>query len=164
MIINKETLVTKDLANRKLVVAREFDAPLEQVWRAWTESELLDQWWAPKPWKAQTKSMNFKEGGHWLYQMIGPDGTGSWCLVEFKMIDTFKSFSAVDSFCDENGRVDDNFPSMYWNNEFSKTGDSTTVNVEIRFDTDAALEKILEMGFEEAFTAALGNLDELLAK
>ncbi|WP_276501900.1 SRPBCC family protein [Terrimonas pollutisoli] len=164
MIINKETVLTKDLANKKLIVVREFEAPPEQVWKAWTESELLDQWWAPKPWKAQTKTMNFKEGGFWLYQMVGPDGTGSWCRADFKKIDAPDSFLAVDNFCDESGKVDANFPSMYWTNVFSKTADGTTVKVEISFDTEAGLEKILELGFEEGFTAALGNLDELLAK
>ena len=164
MIINKETVLTKDLANKKLIVVREFDAPLDQVWRAWTESALLDQWWAPKPWKAQTKTMDFKEGGFWLYQMVGPDGTGSWCRADFKKVDAPDSFSAVDNFCDESGKVDTNFPAMYWTNVFSKTADGTTVKVEISFDTEAGLEKILELGFEEGFTAALGNLDELLAK
>ena len=47
MIIDKQTKVTKDVANKRLVVVREFDAPLEKVWHAWTDSHLLDQWWAP---------------------------------------------------------------------------------------------------------------------
>ena len=75
MILNKETIYTKDLENKKIKVTREFDAPVEKVWRAWTEKELLDQWWAPRPWKAVTQSMNFSNGGTWLYYMEGPDGS-----------------------------------------------------------------------------------------
>ncbi len=41
MSTNKQTTITKDPGNRKLVVVREFDAPLEQVWKAWTEIDLL---------------------------------------------------------------------------------------------------------------------------
>ncbi|HYG14458.1 MAG TPA: SRPBCC domain-containing protein, partial [Bacteroidia bacterium] len=63
-----------DKANRKIKVTREFAAPLSQVWEAWTNSQVLDQWWAPKPWKAKTKTMNFTEGGYWLYAMVGPEG------------------------------------------------------------------------------------------
>ena len=55
--------MVKDLPNKKITVTRHFNAPLDQVWKAWTESELLDQWWAPKPFKAETKFMDFKVGG-----------------------------------------------------------------------------------------------------
>jgi uncharacterized protein YndB with AHSA1/START domain len=40
---------TVDKANKKINVEREFAAPLESVWAAWTKAELLDQWCAPKP-------------------------------------------------------------------------------------------------------------------
>jgi hypothetical protein len=43
-------------------------------------------------------------------------------------------------------------------------GGGTKVEVEITFATQADMEKIIEMGFEVGFTAAHGNLDELLAK
>jgi uncharacterized protein YndB with AHSA1/START domain len=66
MIATKETIYSKDASNKKLKVEREFDAPVAQVWNAWTQPELLDQWWAPKPWKANTKSMDFREGGRWF--------------------------------------------------------------------------------------------------
>ncbi|HKO82455.1 MAG TPA: SRPBCC domain-containing protein [Chitinophagaceae bacterium] len=164
MIINKETKVTKDIANKKLVVVREFDAPLEQVWHAWTDSNLLDQWWAPRPWKAQTKTMDFREGGAWLYCMVGPDGSGTWCRVDFKTISKNKSFTSIDAFCDENGTIDQNFPVMRWKSDFSETNEGTKVKVEITFDKEEDIQKILELGFEEGFTMALGNLDELLEK
>ena len=80
---NNQTTITKDVANKKLIVVREFDAPPEEVWKAWTEKELLDIWWAPKPWRAQTKTMDFREGGAWLYSMVGPDGTESYCRVDY---------------------------------------------------------------------------------
>ena len=98
MIMNKQTLVSKDLANKKLVVVREFDAPLEQVWKAWTESDLLDKWWAPKPWKAESKTMDFSEGGSWLYCMVGPEGPGSWCRADFKTINKHKSLQLLTLF------------------------------------------------------------------
>ena len=59
--MNKSVL-TKDPGGKKLQVVEEFDVPVAAVWEAWTTPELLDQWWAPKPWKAETKSMDFREG------------------------------------------------------------------------------------------------------
>ena len=164
MITNKQTIISKDLGNKKLIIVREFDAPLAQVWKAQTESNLLDMWWAPKPWKAKTKTMDFREGGFWLYCMVGPDGTESWARADYKTIVTHKSFIAIDSFCDENGNKNLDFPSMHWKNEFSETDTGTKVEVEITFSTEADIEKILEMGFEAGFTSALGNLDELFVK
>ena len=162
MITKHQTNITKDTANKKLLVVREFDAPIHQVWQAWTDSNLLDQWWAPKPWKAKTKTMDFREGGYWLYAMVGPDGDHSWCRADFKTIDPGKSFTAIDAFCDENGKATTDFPIMHWKNEFFSTPTGTRVEVEITFSSEADMEKIIELGFKEGFTAAHTNLDELL--
>jgi uncharacterized glyoxalase superfamily protein PhnB/uncharacterized protein YndB with AHSA1/START domain len=151
--------IVKDLKNKKITITRNFDATPEQVWRAWTEPELLDQWWAPKPWKAETKRMEFKVGGHWLYAMVGPDGTKHWARADYTTITPHKTFSAYDSFCDENGTPSDLAPSMSWKNEFKATNEGTQVTVQISFKSETDLEKILEMGFESGFTAALGNLE-----
>ena len=86
----------------------------------------------------------------------------NWCRVDFKKIVAPKTFSAEDSFCDENGNENTDFPKMHWKNEFSETNTGTKVVVEITFSDEADIAKILELGFEEGFTSALGNLDELL--
>ncbi|HXL58618.1 MAG TPA: SRPBCC domain-containing protein [Chitinophagaceae bacterium] len=160
----KQTIITKDAANKKLFVVREFDGTPHQVWKAWTESNLLDKWWAPKPWKAKTKKMDFREGGFWLYCMEGPEGEQHWCREDFQSIIPNKSFTAISAFCDEEGNKTSELPGMQWKNEFSKTEIGTKVIVEITFSTEADLEKIIEMGFKEGFTMAHSNLDELLAQ
>lgn len=160
----KETIYRKDTANKKMFVTREFDAPVDDVWKAWTDSNILDQWWAPKPWKARTKSMDFREGGTWLYYMEGPEGEKSWCRVDFKKIVPLKSYEGLDAFCDEKGNITNDFPSMDWKVVFILQGNQTKVEVEITFASEADIEKIMELGFEEGFKAAHQNLDELLAK
>ena len=164
MILQNETIFTKDLANKKIGVTREFDAPVEKVWKAWTESELLDQWWAPKPWKANTLSMDFRNGGTWLYYMEGPDGSRHYCRADYKAIIANKSYEGLDAFCDEKGNINTEFPRMNWEVEFSKSNNGTKVYVEITFASVEDLEKIIEMGFKEGFAAAHTNLDELLSK
>jgi len=160
----KQTDISKDFDNKKLHIEREFDAPLDRVWKAWTDKDLLDKWWAPKPWQARTKKMDFREGGQWLYYMGGPDGEKQWCREDFKTIVNYKSFTAVDAFCDENGKENTDMPRMNWKNVFSEIESGTRVITDITFSSTAEMNKILEMGFEEGFTAALENLDELLAK
>jgi PhnB protein len=160
MATNDQIQILKDLPNKKITVIRNFNAKPEQVWKAWTESELLDKWWAPKPWHAETKSMDFRVGGHWLYAMVGPDGERHWARVDYKSIDTNHSYDATDCFCDENGNKSNEMPSMTWHNRFESTSAGTKVTVEILFPSESDLQRILEMGFEEGFTSALGNLDE----
>jgi len=154
----------KDPENKRILVKREFNAPPEEVWKAWTNSEILDQWWAPKPWKARTKSMDFREGGSWLYAMVGPDGTESLARADYEKIVPFKSFTGMDSFVDDKGNINTELPSMHWKCIFEPSGRGTVVNIEITFRNEADIEKIIELGFKEGFEAALGNLDEILEK
>lgn len=156
-------LITKDTANNKLIVERSFAAPGARVWDAWTKSELLDQWWAPKPWKAVTKSHEFREGGHWLYCMQGPDGEQQWCVIDYLTIDPQNGFTAQDSFSDENGVKTSELPSTHWHNAFTDEGEGTKVTCTLSFASAADMEKLVAMGFEEGFSMGLGNLEEMLA-
>lgn len=162
MITKKQTEIKKDAGNKKLLVTRDFDAPIEDVWKAWTQKEILDQWWAPKPWKARTKSMDFKEGGTWLYCMEGPEGEQHWCRADFTTIVSQKLYEGTDAFCDENGIISNDIPGMHWKVAFSPIASGTKVDVEITFKSESDMEKIIEMGFNEGFTAAHENLDALL--
>lgn len=153
---------TVNKENKSIHINREFDANVEMVWRAWTSPELLEQWWGPKPWKAETKSMDFREGGHWLYAMVGPEGEKHWSMVNYISINKERSFSAKDGFSDEHGKMNPDMPQNRWENHFSSKNEMTLVTIKLTFDTLEDLEKIIEMGFKEGFTMCLDQLDELL--
>ncbi|MFL9483664.1 SRPBCC domain-containing protein [Chitinophagaceae bacterium LWZ2-11] len=158
-----ETVFSKDLQNKKLTVVRAFEAPVQQVWEAWTTAEMLDQWWAPKPYKAETKTMDFREGGLWLYCMVGPQDFKAWSRVDYKTIEPNKSITSTAAFCDEAGNKNQDTPYSYWKKAFSPKGDDTTVTVEITFDKEEDLEHLIKMGFQEGFTAGLSNLDHYIS-
>ncbi|WP_295654033.1 SRPBCC domain-containing protein [uncultured Mucilaginibacter sp.] len=160
--MKNNTVITRDTANRKVNVTRDFEAPIEKVWKAWTDPVLLDKWWAPKPWKAVTKTMDFRPGGLWLYYMAGPEGEKFWSRADFKEIEPGVSFSHDCRFCDENGIADSSSPLMRWHVIFKATANGTLVDVTLTFDNDADFEKLIQMGFEGGFTMGLNNLDELL--
>lgn len=152
-----------DKTNNTIEVTRAFAAPKEHVWAAWTEPELLDQWWAPKPYHIETKSMDFRKGGIWLYAMISPENEKQWCKATYKTIDPHTSFSYSDAFCDENGKETTEKPSSYWTIIFSEDDGVTTVNVTLKQDSLADVQKMIEMGFKEGFLMALENLGEMLS-
>ena len=157
-----KTIYTKDLAKKKMFVSREFNGPLELVWQAWTDPKILDEWWGPKPWKAKTKKMDFREGGMWLYSMVGPAGEEHWSRADYKKIIPNKFVEGDDCFCDENGNKSDAFPTMNWKNTFSATKSGTKVEIEITYASAADLQKILEMGFEGGFSIGHSQLDDYL--
>lgn len=154
---------TVDQKNNKILVERKFDAPKDLVWAAWTEAEILAQWWAPKPWRAVTKSMDFREGGNWHYYMLGPEGEKHWCILFYDKIVPENSFSGHDAFCDENAVINQTKPYVQWHNHFETQGQSTLVKIELQFKTLKDLESIIEMGFKEGFTMGLENLDAYIA-
>ena len=157
-------MYTPDLTANKLLVEREFDAGIEQVWQAWTDSAILEEWWAPLPFKAVTKKMDFKEGGQWHYYMLGPDGSKFWCMLIYLFIDPMKRFTTEDYFCDEEGNNNGELPGMHWENIFTPTSTGTIVKVIVTYKNKEDMEKIMSMGFKEGFSAAHNNLDDYLEK
>ncbi len=153
---------TVDKANNTVNVNREFNADLELVWDAWTNPEILDQWWAPKPYKNQTKIMDFRDGGMWLYYMTSPKGEIHWCKADYSKIEHQRSYSYRDNFCDEHGNVGEKFPDSVWTNVFSENAGTTTVNITIQYESLEMLEKVMGVGFKEGFTMAMQNLDQYI--
>lgn len=148
--------------NNTIHITRDFAANRSLVWDAWTKPELLDLWWAPKPFRTQTKSMDFREGGMWHYAMISPENEVHWCKLDYQTIENKKSYSGLDGFCDENGNLNEAFPRSQWNNVFSDNGENTTVNITIKYETLEDLEKIVSYGFKEGFSMAMENLDQYI--
>jgi uncharacterized protein YndB with AHSA1/START domain len=151
-----------DKAKNTITVKREFAAQRALVWDAYTKPEILDQWWAPKPYKTKTKSMDFKVGGRWLYAMVGPQGEEHWCIVDYTAIQAQKKFAGLDAFADSKGTINKEMPRSKWEVTFSDKGQSTLVEIFISYDDLAQLEATIKMGFKEGLAMAMENLDELL--
>lgn len=152
-----------DKENHTIIVKREFAAPLPSVWKAFTESEILDKWWAPHPWKTETKSMIFKEGGQWLYAMVGPNGEKHWSISNYQAIKNQQEYSATDGFADENGIIDKSKPQSRWHVKFRAVEKNSLVDLKITFTNSEQLQSTLNMGFKDGFMMGLSNLDVYLA-
>ncbi|THH37852.1 SRPBCC family protein [Neolewinella litorea] len=149
--------------HNRIRIQREYAAPRQLVWAAWTTADLLDQWWAPAPWRSHTKSMDFTEGGSRIYAMRGPGGEVHWGRTDYESIHPQESFSGQDGFSDENGELNSDLPQSSWVNTFTERGESNTLlTVETTYPSARDLEATLEMGFREGFTACLDQLEALL--
>jgi uncharacterized protein YndB with AHSA1/START domain len=152
---------TVDKASKTVFVNKEFDADLSLVWDAFTKQEILDQWWAPKPWGSKTKFMNFEVGGKRFYAMVGPEGQEHWSLQKYTSISPKSNFKYLNAFADKDGNPD--LPGSDWDLTFSEQNGTTKVSITIKNESLARMEQMIEMGFQGGFTMTLNYLDELLA-
>lgn len=159
--MTNKTKVETNIKEKSVLVSREFNAPLSNVWRAYTESKILDQWWGPAPWKAETKSMNFKDGGFWLYAMVGPENEKHWGRMNYVTIEQHKKFKIEDAFCDENGNQNTDLPVSKGEIVFTETNSGVLVEFKMIYNTEEDVKKIIEMGFEQGISICLDQLDKL---
>lgn len=152
---------TVDKTTKTVYVNKEFAADISLVWDAFTKQEILDQWWAPKPWASKTKVMNFEEGGKRFYAMVGPEGEEHWSLQKYTSISPKTNFKMWNTFADKDENPD--LPGSDWDLNFSEQNGITKVSISIYNDSLDRMEKMIEMGFKEGFTATLGSLETLLA-
>ncbi len=155
-----------DKTTKTVVVEREFAAQLSLVWDAFTKQEILDQWWAPKPWASKTKIMDFKVGGRRFYAMVSPEGQAHWSVQEFKSITPISNFKMYVAFSDEHENQE--LPGSDWDLSFNEfTGNDndriTKITIVIKNESLERMEKMIEMGFQGGFTMTLNYLENLLA-
>ena len=156
---------TVDKATATIHVTREFAADQDLVWDAFTKAEILDQWMGPKPWRVQTKEMDFREGGRWLYSMIGPDNAPAtrYSLAEYVEIRPKTSFTTKNSFADENGNpLNSGFTFSMTKYTFKSGDEKTTVQMAKKMASLAELEQFVALGYEQGTAAGMKNLDEVL--
>lgn len=148
----------------QLIAERSFAAPKSKVWQYYTTAELLDKWWGPEPYKAITKSFDFKEGGHWHYVMQGPGGDAHYCVNNYKTISKEESFTVHDAFANEDWSEKTDMPGSDWEITFTESDDMTDVKVVITCASKEALETLEKMGMKEGFNQGLDQLEALLTK
>ncbi|MCX2680264.1 SRPBCC domain-containing protein [Galbibacter sp. EGI 63066] len=151
---------TVDKATKTVFVEKEFAAELPLVWDAFTKQEILDQWWAPQPWKSVTKYMDFKIGGRRFYAMVGPEGQEHWSIQQYSSISPKTNFKMLNAFADKDGNPD--LPGSNWDLNFNEQNGMTKVSITIKNDSLVRMEKMIEMGFKEGFTMTLNHLENLL--
>ena len=65
---------TESIAEREVVIRREFDAPARLLFEAYSRCEHVMKWFGPKGWPLTLCEMDFRPGGRFRFAMTGPDG------------------------------------------------------------------------------------------
>jgi uncharacterized protein YndB with AHSA1/START domain len=155
------------------VISREFDAPRDLVWKAYTEADRLAQWWGPKGFTMMSSKVDLRPGGIFHYGMRGPDGSEMWGKFVYREITPPERMVFLVSFSDENGGVTRHPMAPTWPREMINTLTLTEHNgkttVTLRAGAYAATEeeratfKAGHQSMQGGFSGTFDQLDAYLA-
>jgi len=151
-----------DKAAKTVEITAVFDAGLDLVWDAYTKPELLDRWWAPKPFVSKTKAMDFRVGGRRFYAMVSPEGHEKWSVQKYISITPKTNFKLFNAFSDADENLE--LPGSEWDLNFAEHNGKTTVTISIYNESLERMETLLAMGFREGIATTLGQLVKLLSE
>jgi uncharacterized protein YndB with AHSA1/START domain len=95
----------KKPTERELVITRDFDAPRELVWKAWTEPEHFKSWMGPKGFTTPVCKIDLRVGGEYLYSMRSPEGQDFWSKGVFREIVPPERLVMTASRADKEGNI-----------------------------------------------------------
>jgi uncharacterized protein YndB with AHSA1/START domain len=143
--------------DREIVTERVFDAPRERVFQAFTDPELIPQWWGRRDDTTTVDKMDVREGGDWRFVSDGPDGTHAF-RGTYRAIDPPASIEQTFEWEGMPGHV------VIETATFEDLGDGRTKLVtRSRFDTTDERDGMLASGMETGLNESYERLDELLA-
>lgn len=111
--------------SREIRIVRTFKAPIELMWKVWTDPEHVVNWWGPNGFTNTIHQMDFREGGEWKLTMHGPDGTN------YPNSSTFKEIVPVKKIVFEH--FNPHFTTIIL---FEAKGEETQIDWVMIFDTD----------------------------
>jgi uncharacterized protein YndB with AHSA1/START domain len=149
-------------ADRELVLTRLINAPREKVYRAWTEPELLKQWFAPKPYTTPIVEIDVRPGGSAYFVMRGPDGKDLPNHGVYLEVVPNEKLVSTDAYVKAWEPSEKPFMTLILT--FEDEGGKTRYTARVRHWTVADREAHEKMGFHEGWGLCTDQLEALVAK
>ena len=156
------TDVTTDPEALTMTLIADVSASVDRLWSAFTDPRQLERFWGPPGYPATFTEFDLSVGGRARYHMTGPKGDEYHGVWEFLAIDGPRSFTALDSFTDAEGRILTDMPTSRMVFDFEPTDTGARLRNTTFFDSVDALEQVVAMGAVEGSTLAIGQLDRVL--
>ncbi|MEX3007311.1 SRPBCC family protein [Hoeflea sp. TYP-13] len=144
----------------ELVFSRAFAAPVDIVYRAWTDPDQLVHWWGPRGFSLTIRAMELKVGGVWDYVLHGPDGTDYPNRAVFEEIDPPKRLV----FFNTGGHVSDRHLTCRMIVTFDGQDPHTLVTLRMLFASSASRDRAKARGAEEGGVESFARLSQWLAR
>jgi uncharacterized protein YndB with AHSA1/START domain len=149
-------------SDRELVLARLFDAPRVKVFRAWTEPELLKQWWAPLPWTTPHAEIDLRPGGVVRIVMRSPEGQEFPYPGVYLEVIPNERIVCTDAY--KEAWIPSDKPFMTLIVTFEDMGGKTRYTARVRHWTVADREQHEKMGFHQGWGQCADQLGALVTK
>lgn len=163
----KTSTGTAHAEGKQIVIEREFNAPVELFWKAWTETPQIEKWFGPEGFDTKVKENDFRVGGKFDYVMIGPDKKEYPAVGNFQEIASLKKIVSTDAFGDdfakENPNLDLPSGTMTVTTLFEPVGDRTKLTIQIDHASVEDRKKHEAMGVVAGWQSSLDKLDKHLA-
>jgi uncharacterized protein YndB with AHSA1/START domain len=158
------------VTGNEFVISREFDAPRERVWTAWTERDQLMQWFGPKGFTMSHAALDFRPGGVFHYGLRAPDGTAVWGKFTYREIVPPRRLVWVNAFSDEKGGLGRHPFAPEWPQQmlttvtFDERDGRTTVTIRwSTLDATPAEQKVFDAGHDSMRMGWTGTFEQLEA-
>ena len=148
-------------SDRELVLTRLIDAPREKLFRAWTEPDLLRQWFAPLPYTTPRAELDVRPGGASLVVMRGPDGPEFPNRGVYLEVVTNERLVFTDAYTSAWEPSEKPFMTVILT--FADEGGKTRYTARVRHWTVADREAHEKMGFHAGWGRCTDQLAELAA-
>jgi uncharacterized protein YndB with AHSA1/START domain len=149
-------------ADRELVLTRLINAPPEKVYRAWTDPELLKQWFAPKPYTTPIVEIDVRPGGSAYFVMRGPDGKDLPNRGVYLEVVPNEKLVSTDAYVKAWEPSEKPFMTLILT--FEDEGGKTRYTARVRHWTVADREVHEKMGFHEGWGLCTDQLEALVAR
>ena len=156
------TTIESDAEALTLTVVGDYPVPVERLWDAYADPRQLERFWGPEQWPATFTRHDMAPGGRSSYYMTGPDGNRSRGWWRFLDVEPGRRFEVEDGFADDEGRPNDDMPTMRMVFTFEPTATGSRMTSVTHFPSIEAMRQLAEMGMEEGLRSALGQLDAVL--
>ncbi len=155
--------VKTDLDALTLTIVADFAAEVQRVWQIYADPRQLERVWGPPEFPATFVDHELSPGGRMNYYMTGPEGEkfcGYWRVTEVSEPDFF---AFADGFADEQFNPNTDLPESQNVYSFAPHQGGTRATFVATYSSAEGLQQVLDMGMIEGSSAAIGQIDELLA-
>jgi uncharacterized protein YndB with AHSA1/START domain len=159
MTTTKGTATVTLPTDLQILITREFDAPRELVWRAYTEPELVSRWWAGDKGTMLSAEIDLRVGGRWRYVM-GGDGYEVAFRGEYREIQAPDRLVNTEVF---EGLPDPDAHTGLITVTFTKAGERTFLEMLCEYDDQETRDAVIASGMEGGMQDSFDHLEAVAA-